>query len=165
MTAIKEDAFGPDKGTEVEPADKAGVACDDLVTVAMDQLGLDNGRGSLGTIQFRSEGEIQIDIAVVTEGDVLGLRAVAPDLKQGEVAAGTDGLAAVTGHHDIDGIGGQALEGQPWAVDDQTIGCTALLSYTNGRIVRVVNPVDIGCDIEHHGDRLQYRRSGERKPH
>jgi len=145
MALIKQNALGSHKRAQVQTADKARLSGHQFVAVAMDELGLHNGRSPFWTSQGGFEGKFQINVTVIPESDTFGSNTVTQQTKQGEITLGAHGLPTVGGQHHVSRVFAQAVKKEPGAINHQTIRRSTHRRFPDSRIVGVVHPIYPRC--------------------
>lgn len=113
-------------------------------------MSLGDGLSPFLAVQLRIPRVHQVDIAVVAHRQVFYLQALTPEVEHGKVAHGTLSLSALRSQHDILRTVAQANQREMRTADGHAERLASTLSHPDGRVVRIVNPIDTGADICRH---------------
>ena len=158
MTIYKNSTLGSHERTRIQSADERTILGKHFIALADNQLRLCDGRHSFGAVFAFVQRIHQIDIAIITHGQVFATDAIAAEMEHGEIAHGTLGLASVTGNYHIFGMLGQTIQAYPTLVEHHAEGCSSLNGTSNGGIVRIVNPIHVRCDVNNRRIFFRSRR-------
>ena len=158
MTIYKNSALGSHERTRIQSADERTILGKYFVALADNQLRLRDGRHSFGAVLAFVQRIHQIDIAVITHGQVFATDAVAAEMEHGEIAHGTLGLTSVTGNYNVFGMVGQTIQTYPTLVEHHAEWRSALNGASYGGIVRIVNPIHVRGDVNNRRIFFRSRR-------
>ena len=114
-------------------------------------MSLGDGIAAPPPAQCRRERIVEVDVAVVAHGKVAHLQSVAMEVEHGEIAHCPLCLSSLRGKHHIPRVVRKSYDVQVLAAHRHAERFTAILPHRHSRVVGVINPVDVGSHIYHHG--------------
>ena len=150
ITVVKQYTLPSHQRARVKPTQKMYPPCHDPVALTNSQLRLHNGIGPSGSVKLRHQRINQVDVTVVAHCKILNRQVITNKMKHGKITNRPLCLSPITRQHHLLRFVRQSHKPQSVTLHFHSIRNTTAGRHTHRLIIRIINPVNIRCQINGH---------------